>query len=314
MTMLKTRMKTSLALKSQAHNQASILKLGLLRGGSAGIVLSSGDSLGKCPRISHLRQIGVEEEVDLSSKILFEAGYSNETVVKALLDASTEPGEEWTSAEDVRFTLPSGLEVGLRPDLLLTRGGQAQLGVELKNIASLWTARDVHYDLKPKSEHLIQAGLYSLAYGKLPWRLLYSSYGQFHLSTAPKWLQDKFKPGAPDVEFTDRGPLKITSFFREYELTWQEGFLCYQTEGLDKPVLTDVSLEGFDKYYQRVQDVQSKGVLPKRPTPLSVDGSKSYNPCDYCRLKPACDAREKDGYENWLDAVIVTPGFDFLKA
>lgn len=304
----------ALKLKSEEHDKASKLKLGLLRGGSAGLVLESGEILGKCPRVSHLRQVGVEEEKDANTKILFEGGYANEGVILSLLSSVLAPDEELSSTEDIRFKLPSGLEVGLRADLLLKRGGQPQLGIELKNVSSLWTARDVHYDLIPKSEHLIQAGLYSLAYGKLPWRLLYSSYGQFHLSTAPKWLQEKFRPGAYDVEFSDKSPLKILSFFREYELTWQGDNLCYQTKGLDKPVLTDVCLDGFDKYFKTVDDVRSKGVLPERPTALGVDGSKSYNPCNYCSLKPACDSKEKDGYENWFDAVLATPGFKVLKA
>jgi hypothetical protein len=310
---LVAKLTKALELKSQEHNLQGLDKLGLLRGGSAGVETEDGEILGKCPRVAHLRQIGVEEEKTVNSKIQFEAGYANEEIVKSLLQRTLEPGEELSSTEDIVFELPNGLRVGARPDLLLKRGGQPSRGIELKSIASFWTAKDVHYELKPKSDHLIQAGFYSLAYGKLPWTLLYSNYAQFHLSTAPAWLQKKFTKGTADVEFTEKGPLKVLAFFREYELTWQGENLCYQTEGLDKPVLTDVNLKSFERFYQRVEDLK-KGLLSPRPSSRSVDGSSSYNPCDYCSLKSVCDTKEKGDYEQWLDAVLVTPGFKVLKA
>lgn len=293
-----------------------LAKLGQLRAGSAGVELASGDLIGKCPRVALLRKLGVSEEIDTSSLTMFSGGYANEAEVERLLRTTLAPGEELTAGEDTSFSLPSGLKILGRPDLLIKEGGRPVEGVELKNVSSLWTARDVNYDLRPKSDHLIQAGLYSLMLAEggvpLPYTLLYSSFAQFHLSTAPGWLKGKFKPGAPDVEFKldkrsgREEPFKILSFFRAYDLTWEEGHLCYQTKGLDRPVRTEVSLESLDRWYQTVVKQEQLKQLAARPAAKSVDGTSSYKACDYCSFADVCDKSENN-YELWLDGVLALP-------
>ncbi len=183
--------------------------------------------------------------------------------------------------------------------------GTPDVGVELKGIFSMWSAIGVHFDLKPKSDNLIQAAHYSWALGKLPWWLIYSSRGEFHVSTAPRWLQDKFKPGPVyDVEYRDDGaPLKITPFNRVYDLTWnKDGHLYYQTDGLDTPVKTAITGEGIKAFYESLTEQRRDGTLGPRPTAKAVDGTKSYLACDYCLLKDTCDTYEK-APDEWRDRV-----------
>ncbi len=56
------------------------------------------------------------------------------------------------------------------------------------------------------------------------------------------------------------------------------------------------------RYYQGVDEMQRSKVLSPRPEAVAVDGTKSYNPCDYCALKSACDGSEGQ-YDVWRDQV-----------
>jgi hypothetical protein len=193
--------------------------------------------------------------------------------------------------------------------VLADADGKPLHGLELKLVSSFWTARGVHYDLQPKSDHLIQSALYSwlLRQGDtpLPYTLLYSSRVQWHLSTAPKWLQQKFKPGCYDVEFKEDGsPFKVLPFNRAYTLTWVKDRLHYHTDGLKAPVATAIDMPSIWRYYHAVSQLGPGKALPPRPTPLGVDGSKSYNPCDYCPLAPVCD--QHTDYQTWHDHATLT--------
>lgn len=297
------KIEASLALGSAEHDEGERAKLGTLRAGTSGVVLPDGKFSGKCPRVAHLRTLGIEAGIEPETKVMFEGGFANEAAVERLLARTG----TWTKEPPTTLTLPSGLKVSGRPDLLLEEEGKPTYGVELKNVSSIWTAKDVHFDLVPKGEHLVQAAIYSLAWGKLPYSLLYSSFTQFHLGTsAPKWLTDKFAPGCPSVEFKGTRPFKILSFFREYTLGWNGENLTYFTEGLDKPVQTMITLEAIDKWYTAVAEQPKKSLLAPRPSPVSADGNKSYPACDYCELKETCDSSENN-YELWLDQVRANP-------
>jgi hypothetical protein len=73
------------------------------------------------------------------------------------------------------------------------------------------------------------------------------------------------------------------------------------------PVTTSVSKENIQRYYEHVGSLAATQTLGPRPSKLSVDGSSSYSPCDYCELKVMCDAYESD-YQVWLDQVTAIIG------
>ena len=92
-------------------------------------------------------------------------------------------------------------------------------------------------------------------------------------------------------------------FEREYLLGWtHDGHLQYTTEGLQRPVVTGLKAEHIMNFYQEVAEIQHHRDLGPRPEAVSVDGSPSYSPCNYCVFKDTCDAYEGD-YDTWLDEV-----------
>jgi hypothetical protein len=202
--------------KQLTKAKADAEKLGHMRGGSVGVKLPEGTIIGKCARLSMLRSIGLSVPITPRNKLdMFEAGFANEDIVVELLRAgglSVVPEAELGYS----YTLPSGVPVSCRPDAAIAdTSGKLVAGLEFKLTASMWTAIAVHFDLRPKSDHLIQAGHYALHLG-VPMFLVYSNRSEFHLSTAPYWLQNKFGPGVYDVEFKANKPLKILPFNRVY--------------------------------------------------------------------------------------------------
>lgn len=297
------------AAKATEHAAREATKLGHFRAGTAG--LQVGDvSYGKCPRVALLRSMGLEDSVDANTREMFEAGFANEDVCMDLLGrglAKDAPDLEIVTGDGIRgeFRLKDGTPVTMSPDALVrvAETGTPVLGFEFKLTASMWSAIGVHYDLRPKSDHLIQAGLYSIRHGKIPFVLYYANRSEYHLSTAPKWLKSKFGPGTYDVEFKREDatePLKIRPFNRFYLLTWDGDNLQYTTDGLDTQVRTVVTGAGIEAFYDRVAKIRDGGDLGPRPSDQAVDGSKSYLPCTYCDLKDVCDAHESNR-DVWLD-------------
>lgn len=288
------------AVKAVARAAEEQTKLGLLRGGNAGAIID-GEVYGKCHRVSYLRTLGLEAPA--SKPNMLEAGMASEELVAASLLAA---GLKVVGNQPVEWDLGDGVRVSGRPDLVVTgsSGDAGSVGVELKLACSIWTVRGVHYDLQPKSAHLIQAATYSLMTG-LPFVLWYRSQVEFHLSTAPKWLTSKFGKGGPwdyDVEYNDKGePLKLVPFDRVYDLAWDtDGCLTYTTQGLPT-VRTKLRADDIRTYYRTVASLGTDRDLGPRPTALSIDGSSSYKPCQYCELASVCDRYEGEPFDVWLD-------------
>lgn len=265
----------------------------------------------QCPRMAWLRWQGVDIPAEEERLLMFAAGHANEDSTAKELTASgrtfvreSDPGAaiSWTH---------SGVRITGRPDFVnLVRGGKrAELGLELKLVSSIWTARNVHYELVPNSDHLIQAAHYSWQHGFLPWSLLYTNRVDFHLSTAPKWLKDKFTPDSPSIEWGDDGPFKIVPFERAYRLGWTENKdadqrqLMYWTEGMDEPQITAITPSGIKSGVFTIANLGSPGVgMGPRPSTKHVDGiGKTYKACDYCPLAEVCDQYEDTTLDVWAD-------------
>lgn len=295
------------------HAAEELPKLGTLRGGSSGAVIG-GQWFGKCGRLAHLRQVGLQVPAERSSLQMFEGGYASEVAVDKVLAAwlRTRPlGSVWLDrAAQLSYTLADGTSVTSRPDVVVRRTSDNApvLVLELKMVASMWTALGVHYDLKPKSDHLIQLGHYCDQL-KVPGVLMYTSWSDFHISTAPPFITSKFGPNVYDIEYRDDGkPLKIRPFVRAYDVAWgPSGKLEYGTDGFsaEEPMRESLlTAAAILEYYTRVADVQRTKQLPPRPTAKGVDGFKSYKACDYCPLAAVCDSSETN-YSEWRDRVEV---------
>jgi hypothetical protein len=290
------------AAKQREHAVKEQLRLGTLSGGgSAGAVLADGTFVGKCARLAMLRAEGVSAEHGEDSLSMFEGGAANEVIVADLL---TRGGLSLKRDVELEYSLSDGRKVSSHLDFVVYNAdGTPSYVIETKSVCSIWTAKGTHYELSPKSDHLIQLGHYISQLGT-PGVLLYSSRVDWHLSTAPRWLQSKFEVGAYDVEFKDDGtPLKIRPFERSYDVWFDDsGFLFYMTAGLDKPVRTKLTKAAITKYYATVSAALKARTLPSRPTDKHVDGSKAYLPCTYCPLAATCDSQEAAGkFDVWKD-------------
>jgi hypothetical protein len=304
-TQIQAAMSAGHAAKRREHAAKESQRLGTLSGGgSAGAVLADGTFVGKCARLAMLRAEGVSEEHGEDSLSMFEGGAANEVIVADLLERG---GLSLKRDVELEYCLPDGRRVSSHLDFVVYNAdGTPSYVIETKSVCSFWTAKGVHYELSPKSDHLIQLGHYISQLGT-PGVLLYSSRVDWHLSTAPRWLTSKFEPGAYDVEFkADGTPLKVRPFDRSFDVWFDDsGFLFYMTAGLAKPARTRLTKATIVSYYETVSRSLVDRSLPPRPTDKHVDGSKSYLPCAYCPLADTCTAHEAAGkFDAWKDYAV----------
>jgi hypothetical protein len=293
--------------RAAAADVEEAAKQGMLRGGTAGVLAADGTAYGKCPRVAYLRAKGIQPAIEPAALELFEAGYASEPAILSRLALGLPEGYSLGTPEQMDFTwtTDSGMVVSGRPDGGVFKDGQLQFGIELKLAASMWTVFSVTYDLRPKSDHLIQAAHYSWRHGGAPFALVYSCRAEYHVSTAPKFIKDKFTPGAKAVDFKDGKPFKIRPHTTVYELTWNaDGFWEYLTDGMERPCPTVITQAGIKAWYEAVATMDTTDALPPRPGILAVDGSKSYDPCSYCDFAPQCEQYEFKGRQAWMDHVM----------
>lgn len=314
------------------HELKEVQKLGILRAGNTGILLDNGKVAGPCARQTLLRFQGVRYDViEDSKRLMFDAGLSNEDIwIKSLEEGLKAKGVEGITIKreeeiPISWTLPSGIQVTGRPDIVLGRTEgegsifKPSLGLELKLVSSVWTGRDTGVMLEPKLVHLMQAGHYSWQLG-IPFQLWYTNRAEFAIGSG--WEQKTF-PDAKDmltdvVEFGEKKDQrsgrvfptkkKLLQFRQGYELEWTKGNqLKYRPIMADRQLdwtWTPITVQGIIDYYEAVVAQQEKKKLAPRPLQLKSDGSPgTFSSCDYCPLKAVCDATESN-YDQWLSAVL----------
>ena len=174
-------------------------KQGIWRGGNSGIWLPDSDAVaGKCPRLSMLRFLGYEDEAEDDKQLMFDGGFGNEDLWEKVLVPGLPPGTILLSEEDIPTSWPleSGNKVTGRPDLVICREEDRKplVGIELKLICSLTTAKNVMFQNKPSLAHVIQASHYSWQLG-VPFDLWYTSRVNYHILD---WMANDFpRAGAP---------------------------------------------------------------------------------------------------------------------
>ena len=304
------------------HEVKEAGKRGILRAGNTGVV-NGEQVIGTCARQTLLRYEGIKyEEIEDNKRLMFDAGLSNEDIwVQSLREGLAELGDTQTVIRreeevPISWVTPSGIQVTGRPDIVL---GQLvdeqfipQLGLELKLVSSVWTARDTGVMLEPKLVHLMQAGHYSWQLG-VPFQLWYTNRAEFAVGSG--WEQKTFPPkenmltdylewgesrGKPTVK-------KILQFRQGYQLEWTRGGqLKYRPLLADRELdwtWTPITKQGIVDYYELVVSQTKNKQLAARPKSLKSDGSPgTFSLCDYCPLKEACDAHESN-YSKWLDTV-----------
>lgn len=304
--------------EEREHAEKEVAALGNLRAGNSGVVLpgGGGDTAGTCPRLAHLRKLGISVETPSSDRqIMFAAGHMNETFWLNKLRRSW-PGIIRCEEEiPTHWLTASGTAVTGRPDIVLCdEAGKPVLTYELKMVASVWTARDVRVmeGGKPKFAHMVQAAHYMWQLGT-PGRLLYTSYvdhtvPHFALKQLPKAGQ----AGSEVCLYDTKGmPKKVLPFWVSYDLQFGEGGLLeFRHEGLGTSWHeTPISVEGIRAFYEMADKMPEEG-LGERPLTLEATGEiqTRFSNCSYCNLDSTCGRREKDrDYTKWLADVRSLP-------
>jgi hypothetical protein len=295
----------------QEGDEAETGKQGTLRGGNAGVITLDGKVLGKCARLSYLRMKGIKiEEKGTQAGLMFALGIQNEEDWKSKLVPVWEGTIKCEEEIPVKWTTSTGIDVTGRPDMVLCdKEGKPVHGIELKQLASLWTARDVGLELRPKVQHIIQAAHYSMLLD-IPYSLVYTNRVNFAVSGEP-WAQKLFprkdQYTGDRLKFNDRDNVKdVLPFIQVYDLRWNDkGQLLYKASQHTEWTYTLVTKDGIRKYYESVAQMDSTNVLPDKPTSLRADGSKeSFNACNYCPLNDTCSSTPRTATaSDWLRLV-----------
>lgn len=310
-----------------------IIKRGNLRAGMTGILAETGDVAGVCVRKSHLRQLGIELETpDENKLIMFELGFASEDITYEVLQRSLQPGEIMLREEEIpiEWLTKNGTKITGRPDIVIctksipemgpgkqvnipVEGGLNQLvqpilGLELKSVHSIWTARDVLFGGQPKLGNLAQAAHYMWKLD-VPYKLIYKSYSQLGQSMsdwATKFFPQQGQPNSQYVDYNSKGGIKgLKQFEIVYDLMVDtKGRVCYKLEADTEWNRSIITTQDIERYYEFVSTMGETKTLGPRPMTIDAHGEKlNYKECAYCPVQKHCDAHESAGYDTWLNEI-----------
>ncbi len=303
-----------IAARQDEHAEAEQDKLGTLRGGETGIVLPDGKvGSDKCVRHVYLRSKGLKAEtMDENRELMFSAGRSNED---GWVDALKRSWEGKIRCEDdipTKWFTSNGIAVTGRPDIILCDNNyQPVHGIELKNISSIWTARQILQG-RPRVKAIMQAAHYSMALRFIPFSVCYTSRMDWHPGKGARYWPDNIPEGVytgPNKDWL----FKVGPFNREWHLEWRwpagsKGDAILLLNGRPT-VITD---KGIRQYYELLSRLDEEGAEFPLDTihfdPYSGEVDKeTWTPDKYCKLKGTGLCCNDKGCEmnpaSWLEAV-----------
>jgi len=299
------------------YEEEELKNLGKLRAGNTGVYLTeTGQVAGNCHRKTYLRFRGVKVfdpdvgPINPSSSLMMEGGKYNENIWVDVLAAA---GVKTMAETEIptAWKLDNTVDVTGRPDLALVSDadGKPALGLELKQMCSLYTVKDVAIMGKPKFGHLAQAAHYMWKLG-IPFKLCYVSRSDFHTgynTPLSRELPKRGQLGSEWIDYNPKGmPKKIRSALVIFDLKLDSsGRLSYRKEGSGKIwTPTVISTGGIEDYYRGILGMEESNDLGPRPAALSPSGeAEGYKLCDYCELSEVCKAYEGQGLKAWKKAV-----------
>jgi len=274
----------------------------MLRGGSVGAIID-GEVYGVCQRKAYLRYNGIDAPLDSEIELMTSQGEQNEEIWLADLRA----GLEGTDIEvldqesfDCLWKGVDGKDGSGSPDVLLRKDGKPIRALELKNISGIGKVKSTHYELIPDSTHLIQAANYSIRMGDmyldgtpLDYDLVYSSRSLWHIFAMSDKVKKIIVDKGWDVQYNFGRPMSVRPFHRVYNLKWIDGKLAYWTDGLKKPVYTELTRESIDEYYRLVSTgIDETGDLGPVPITKDLRKKSTYSQCNYCDYASVCETGE----------------------
>lgn len=285
-------------------------KLNVLRGGNTGVALGDGNYAGECPRKAYMRWKGLFLSAEDNRGIMFEGGLANETILIEKLTRQLPAGFKiLTQSECGTSWEINGIKVTGSPDIVIAdKDNVPHVGIECKQICSLWTGIDVLLKNKVSLKHLAQSAHYMLELGLPEYKLIYVSYVDYQLpymKALDAYVPAKDAALSEHFEYGTNGKAKKMLPFRKvYELGFNDaGFLQYREEGSKSFWTTTViHRQGIYDFFAHVTTLDSN--LGPRPLTLTAEGEfATYNICDYCKeIKPVCDKYETVP-SRWLSEV-----------
>lgn len=285
-------------------------KVGALRAGNSAVLTDGGDVIGSCHRLALLRKNGVDTEFGLSTLLMFQAGLGNEAVwYETLVNSGEFSSVKREQDVPTAWSTTNGTLVTGRPDIVCFKDEVPVLGIELKEMCSIYTMRDTIINGNPKANHLAQA-LHYMWQLNIPYKLAYASrvnfpaIGKFFENMMPK----QGEAGSEHLSFdVTKGHLKNTlPALRVYDLNIDaEGKLSFRDENSTGPwTQTLLSVGGLKNFYEAVSTMEADNTLGPRPSEINWDGQKAkFSPCKYCDFSSACDKYEgTNDVGTWLNA------------
>jgi hypothetical protein len=272
-------------IESAEHLAKEAGKLGILRGGTTGAVLDTGEVVGQCHRKALIRFLGLQKSA--GGNFWFDMGFANEELWLAKLKKSW-PGKIRCEEDYPIEWEVDGTKVTGRPDMVLfDENDKPVAGIELKSVGAINSAAPIRFENKPKLPNLLQAAHYSSQVG-VPFYLVYTAFVSGPL---PYWAQKQY------------GEKTIEPFMTEFKVYIDDnGTICYDTEK-GKTVKTMVSISNLVDFYRLVADMPRQKNLYSRFKDMDINGkSLPYNVCDYCALQRTC-VNFEGNYDRWIEEV-----------
>jgi hypothetical protein len=267
-------------------------KRGTLRIGSSGVVCEDGTVRGTCHRVALARLLGVEQEIEDSSRVMFMAGEQVEDGFAKILNNA--PGYRVLRSDDISIDHPIGDTRLLgRPDIVLADGdGKPVLGIEHKTVFSAGTATQVLFDKVPKSPNLAQMAAYSLYLG-IPFVLAYTSPSHIGLN-----FYDQKKYG---------GIKSLKPFFRLFYSRWDGDALSYRADDETEWTKSLVTKSGIENYFKLILEMRDASDLGPRPNTHYLNGKENRwgenADCKFCPFNQACQDWEdkRISFLDWIE-------------
>lgn len=301
---------TATALRQAEHDANDAVKKGYYRAGMTGLSLD-GTIYGKCARKLFLRAENIKaEEVPADRVNMFAGGLMNEEVVVEDLKLGLSHYSILREEEvPTRWeTTTSSTPVTGRPDIVFQDPDTKELvlGLELKMMSSVWTARAVAMG-KPKFYHMTQAAHYMWQHN-IPFKLVYKSYVDFAVPNYGRYFPKPEDKGSEHIEYKpSKGYMnahKILPFTKVFDLKFSnEGVLLFKEENDTVYDTTVITKEGIKEYFEQLDKSLEGEVLPPRPKNIDIFGKKEgWTDCSYCPLVSVCDTYEHD-LQEWKAAI-----------
>lgn len=255
-----------------------LAKLGTARAGSGGAITEDEKHYYTgCGRLAQARLLGFERPPSTSLLAMFEGGLALENFLeKIYLAAGLEFKKEQPISGQIGRTVISG-----RPDFDLNIDGR-WVGVEVKSMASPFSAIKQAKNGYPLIKHLVQACTYML------------------LSEREEWLV-----AVGNIFFANERGFRVNPGVRYYEVhKVQSGGGFTVTNEQDKTAPLPFTARDIERYYNRLIRFTGEEKLMARPSEFELK-SDTYSRCKYCAMASACNEIENGqiDFTQWMKKV-----------